>query len=539
MRRDFRRHLPIIVALLSVGGLAPTSSAERGVAAPRTQRGPAARSDGVNRAQLTNTLIASLERGGFEVSQGYPQLWTQQDCDRYTYPIMHNCYANNPAAPYVLAIVKSWQNEFVDPATVNAYGKTRPGYSATHRFDPKEAVVVFGKMPPPGRYMGLQSYVFTKEWLTDDLPWSPSSYAKIQTQAPQLIKYLYGTVPGDPSRVQSFSSLSNSINNVVMQRRSGDPFGRTRYFIITPDRNLDAAVRSSLGRLGVQMKDVFTEPIPPSHPLGMGRGADDFLTGIRYAMPDPHYDDAATAWRNNPPLTVLRVRESPSSHRPQKPFPGFVVDQRTGISEAGYAPDLNNLVRQVCQRWGQPCNPDSPDPTQLSRLVDLQLDVGQFGPQCRAVGMNCLGDGQDASYFIAPGHPLDPGWVYAVVGTLGTKTGNATYVGLSVNDLSNLKGVLNIPDTELARSAASYASRVSNTDKFFVRYFTRDCSKIARLTDKQCTSITTQMVPPAVKGNSTSGLFSAAVRSYVFPGSERGPLSSDQLRPMIIRFAQP
>jgi hypothetical protein len=539
MMRGFRMCVLLTVALLGVGGLALTLLAHGGVAGPRGKHTAGTPASAVNRGRLTDALLGDLRRGGFEVTQGYPKLWTQQDCDRYGYPIMRNCYANNPAAPYVLAVVKSWKDEFVDPATVNAYGKTRRGYSVTHRFDPREAVVVFGKMPPPGRYMGLQSYVFTTEWLTDDLPWSPSAHAQIEAQAPQLIKYLFGTVPRDPSRVESFSSLSNSINNVVMQRRSGDPFGQTRYFVVTPDRDMDAAVRRSLARLGVQMKDVFTEPIPPSHPLGMGRGADDFLTGIRYAVPDPGYEQAATAWRNNPPLSVLRVRVSPSSHRPQKPFPGFVADQRAGRPEGGYAPDLNNLVRQVCQRWRQPCNPDNPDPNQLSRLVDLQLDVGQFGPQCRAVGMDCLGDGQDASYFIAPGHPLDPGWVYAVIGTLATKTGNATYVGLSINDLSKLKGVLNIPDTQLAGSAASYARTVANTDKFFVQYFTRDCTAIRALTNGQCTSVTKQMVPPPRKGNSTSGLFSAAVRSYVFPGSERGPLSSDQLKPMIIRFAHP
>lgn len=191
----------------------------------------------------------------------------------------------------------------------------------------------------------------------------------------------------------------------------------------------------------------------------------------------------------------------------------------------------------MCQRWGQPCDPNNPDPDQLSRLLDLQLDLHQFGPECRAIGMDCLDDGQDASYFIAPGHPLDPGWVYAVVGTLATETGNATYVGLSANDMSKLKGVLNIPDTKPAGSASSYAGTVQHTGNFFIHYFTRDCSAIAGLTDGQCTSIPNDMVPPLGKG--TQGLFSAAVRSYVRPGTERGPLSSKELKPMIIRFAQP
>jgi hypothetical protein len=73
--------------------------------------------------------------------------------------------------------------------------------------------------------------------------------------------------------------------------------------------------------------------------------------------------------------------------------------------------------------------------------------------------MNCVLDGQDASYFVAPAHPLDPGWVYALVGTL--------------------------------------------------------------------------------LGEGKQGWFTAALRSCARPDTERGPLSSGQRRPMIIRFAQP
>lgn len=524
----------LVVVVVGTAGFVPGQSRTAGAGSAHQAGGERVEPKSTA-AEFTKGLTRDLTKRNFRVGRGYPMLWTQQGCDRYTYPIMGSCFANNPAAPYVLAIMKSWRGEFVDPATVNAFGKTRPGYSATYRLDPREAIVVFGKMPPPARYMGLQSYVFTKEWLTDDEPWNPSVHAEIQAKAPQLYDYLFNTAPGNPSRVQSFSSLSNSINDVVIRRQSGSAFGRNRYFIITPDRAMKGALQRALIRAGVERKKMFTEPIPPSHPLGFGARADDFMTGIRYALPDNA--KAGRAWRRYPPLTVLRVRERPSSDRLPKPFGPFVPDERTAAPEDVYAADLDNLVTQVCQRWGQPCDPDNPRPDQLSRLLDLEHDLYQFGPECRAIGMNCQGDGQDASYFIAPGHPLDPGWVYAVLGTLATETGNATYVGLSVNDMSKLKGVLNIPDTQLSGSAASYAGAVQNTDKFFVHYFTRDCGAISGLTDGECTTITKDMVPPL--GTGKKGLFSAALRAYVRPGTERGPLSTEQLRPMIIRFTQP
>ena len=496
--------------------------------------------------QTAQRVTRDLKAKGYQVERGYPMLVTQEECDRYTFPIMGTCYGNNPASPYVVMVVKSWEDEFVDPLTVNAFGKTRRGYSATYRLDPREAIVVFAELPPPGRYTGLQTWAFTKNWLTEDKPWNQVRYDQVKAKAPELVDYLFAKVPGSESRIQSASTLSNNINNVVIERQSKAAFGQTRYFIITPDQAMDQTVRNSLDLLGVPDEYVFTEPIPVEDqghdpnisevgPIGLDAKATDFTTGLRYAMPDNEH--AAHAWWANLPLTVLRVRERPSADSPRKPFPPFKADDRTAKSEIDYADDLDALVNAVCMRWKQ-------ESAIQKRMIDLQLEVGDFGPQCRSVGMNCILDGQDASYFIAPANPLDPatpqdpGWVYAVVGTLGTATGNATYVGLSVNDVSKLKGVLNIPDTDLKGSAEWYSyNKAIRTDKFFVHYFTRDCQAIKDYTDGACTTVTEDMVPPLGEGK--QGLFSTALRSYVYPSTARGPLSSEQLNPIIIRFAQP
>ena len=175
-------------------------------------------------------------------------------------------------------------------------------------------------------------------------------------------------------------------------------------------------------------------------------------------------------------------------------------------------------------------------------MADLLMDLGQFGPDCRKIGMNCLGDNQDASYFLFKPKPLDTGKIYAVVGPLATETGNGTYVGLSVNDASLLKGVANVSDPELKGSASSYTS-VTYRDKFFVRFFARDCSAIAGLTNGACTTITPDMVPlasnTAAPGDPTlHGNFSAAVRAYVALGSTRGPDSTKQLRPHVLTLSK-
>lgn len=143
---------------------------------------------------------------------------------------MANCFGNNPAAPYVVPMVQSWPEEFVDPATANALGRTRPGYSSTYRLDPREAIVVLGELPPQARYFGLQSWVFAKQWLTPTSPWVPAAYDFFANRAPDLVDYLFTTVPNNGDRLQSFSSVSNNINNIVIAEQSGAAFGQTRYF---------------------------------------------------------------------------------------------------------------------------------------------------------------------------------------------------------------------------------------------------------------------------------------------------------------------
>jgi hypothetical protein len=177
-------------------------------------------------------------------------------------------------------------------------------------------------------------------------------------------------------------------------------------------------------------------------------------------------------------------------------------------------------------------------------MIDIVKDLGQFGPACRAIGMNCLADGQDASYYFAQPRSLDNGMFYAAVGTLATETGNATYVGLSVNDASLLKGVLNVDDTKLKGSARSYHSEVpspASLHKYFVHFFARDCAAIADLTHGECTTVTTDMIPlagdhEAPGDRDLHGMFSIAVRAYIKRGSERGPDPAKQLPPHRLTF---
>jgi hypothetical protein len=512
--------LGLVAALLAIA-LAASASATRAASAGATAP-PGDHNEVPSGVQdLADKLVEDLGKN-YEVAQGYAKLYTKEDCDKYSFPVMKNCFGNNPAAPYVLAVVPSWPDEFVDPATQNAFGKTDDGYSVSYRFDPQEAILVFGVLPPPSRYMGLQSYLFSQEGSVDT---SSPTYQFTNTDIPFMLDFFFGPYPQNPGRIVSFSSLSNAINDVVIERQSGASFGSKRFFISTPDQGMDTAVREALQRLSVKKSHVLTEPIPPlGSPLGLDAGADDFVTGIRYALPED--EKAGDAWRRNLPLVVMRIREPASSGRTAEPYPPLVLDSRTAVPEAALTPDLDNLANAVCERWQQ-C------PGEPKSMLDLQAPpINLVGPECREIGMDCLGDSQDATYRGFGNFRLDSGQVYAIVGTLGTETGNATYEAIGINESSKFAGVANVNDPALRGTADEYAQSVANTNKLFVYYVTRKCKGLEKLTNGHCLSVSKSMVPEG-------GAMKLTVREYIRPGTERGPDSTQILRPHILTFERP
>jgi hypothetical protein len=367
---------------------------------------------------------------------------------------------------------------------------------------------------------------------------------------------VFSTIPPDDpkaGRVWSFSSLGDAVNNVEMEQRSGEsPFGASRYFIITPSASTDRAVRQVLAAQGVADDEIFTEQIPrrdevgPIGPLGMGENAVEFLTFFRYALPDDRTagEDWWLSFGDDPPLRVMRVR-APASLGPVERYDLLTYEERTAISEEGLAADFQDLVAAVCDR-ATSAGLHSADctlpPPASSFLADPLRDFGWAGPYCRKVGLWC-GDQPEAGLFYTGPLPLDSGEVHAVVSTLATETGNATYVGLSVNVAATYLSPGGLVDAQLLGSADAYAN-VNNSQKFFVHFFTRRCDALGELLPAErpwdCTELDESIVPAqgstALGDPALFGLFWAGIRDYIAPGTARGPDTSKLLRPRVLTF---
>jgi hypothetical protein len=514
---------------------------------------PSAVSQNLNAGQIERTaqqLSHALQEQGFEVNRGYVKLWKIEDC-QYTFDRIGLCLGNNPAAPYVIVAAPPWPDEAGIAQIRTVWGASPPKYEDVFHFDPREALIVLVQMPPPARYFSEESWMFTRQGTYDT---SSDTYqnmaALIQTGAlPDFVlPIFFRQVPLSediPERVFVGASLSNPINNVVIENQAKTAFDQRRYFIVTPDDYVNAAIRSAFAEIGVGQDAIFTEQIPSNMKVGLDLASDDFVTWFRYAQPDDGGAPGTPSyiWRKNLPIAVLRVRHTDHS---SQPYPAFTTEQleiRTAFDESTFQSDLFSLVSAVSSKWGLPCSqPDCSD-VGAKKLIDLQTDpIWLVGPRCLEVGENCLLDQWDAALQLYGRESLDHGEVYAVAGTLGTRTGNSTYVGLSVNKVSQFVGVANLSDEVLQDTANAYSGVVSGNkcpaanhtqtaDCLFLYYFTRDCSVVKNMTgETNCFEITEKMVPSGKNDSVAIGL-----RDYLKPGTQRGPDSSLVLPSMVIR----
>lgn len=460
--------------------------------------------------QKVQGFRAELEARGYEVVRGHWNLFRIEDC-KFAIASMGNCLGNNPAAPYVFPSFPLWPDEFVDNNMKEAFGPLPEDSWATYRLDEREAVIVLGLLPPPGRYFGIQTYVYSR---ADNL--DPTDPVFLQTLLDPIMHKLFFAASPNPSRVLTFSSIGNSNNNVVVEQQSGTAFNRQRYFIITPDAVMQRDMTEALVRSGVaERNEIFTEPVSPEVArVGLGADADDFITLVRYAHPEN--EEAGELWREQLPLVVLRVRDK-NTTRPTEPWPAPAYDEKTAFSELGLQGNHAELVEAVRQHWGQPEAP-------VGSFQSLQRSVDLIGQHCLPRPMNCLGDTQDTDYQVSPSVTIDSGEVIAVAGTLGTATGNATYVGLSVNRVAVLTGVANLSDTDLEGSASAFSGSADNTDKFYVQYFARDCTALPN-----CQALSEELVP---RGEAIKII----QRNYIVPGTARGGDPALLLNPAVIVF---
>ncbi len=169
------------------------------------------------------------------------------------------------------------------------------------------------------------------------------------------------------------------------------------------------------------------------------------------------------------------------------------------------------------------------------------MTYGWTGPYCRDIGMDCLGDQQEAIYYftIAPPDRLRA----SLCGGRHTGHGNRKrhlcgLVGQRRCDHGGRPGRDPPGHRQLKGSADVYASTVDNTGKLFVHYFTTNCDQLENVPGalENCTKISgmSTIGDPALQG-----MIMMSLRDYIAPGTARGPDPTKIPTPRILTFTQP
>lgn len=119
-------------------------------------------------------------------------------------------FGPNPTAPYAIPSVPPWRDEYVDHTLHEVFGPERHGCSPIFRLHETEALVILAETPPPGAYLGLQTYVFAQQTEV-----SPND--EISLAVPQELRELLFVTAPDPSRLMMWASMGDSNNHAFIE----------------------------------------------------------------------------------------------------------------------------------------------------------------------------------------------------------------------------------------------------------------------------------------------------------------------------------
>lgn len=487
---------------------------------------------------LADSFEALISGPDVRTHRGVMKLMKRVDCNR-NIPVFGNCFGFNPAAPYIVPAFPPAKDEYIDP--YYGHAMTVPNQveqRMSWRMRNQDARVLIGLTPPRGAYFGYQTYVFSREG-------RPGAFIKrslLDFFKPEIGEVLFGGGP-NPDRMMLFAGPLNAVNqkSISASLEKSDGFQELVALVTTADKRTARLIKDKLIAAGLTENRIFVEGMPEQLRYGHGKSADEFMTLIRYALPDPTLAREAEAYQRDPQFIAMRLEfDLPESGK--EPFPQMPFEKRTATSEARYSAakyELMDIVRDKLKIKDE----------FSAKSMGKASSLGLNGLDCLVDGMNCLGETQDTDTYRFSSRMLldEPGATIAVVGVDHSAVGNATYVSLSVNNSVEVRGVAAVSQTgetagfvtgQLRGSADRFLAHYAPSDEtlknrkmpaLFVHFFARDCGALI-----ECTEISEDPVlgiPHGVR----MGLLS---RAYLRPGTWLGPDPDQMESPLVLRFTR-
>jgi hypothetical protein len=393
-----------------------------------------------------------------------------------------------------------------------------------------EAELAIVTLPPLATYFSYQSYLFSR---------LASDYSSPQKISP------------DPARAMLFATFSNSINDVDIKAQSGLGFGQGQVaFITTPNAALAAAMRQEFISVGGNPKLLFSDPMGSTLDPGLDASSDDFLTLLRYLIPEN--STTGSRWVNGAAgnVSVFRI-DQPSSVGLARFGATPLLNKTFNLDESSYQADITELS-QLMQGWLETQESKNVYTIKIARSSEFVTSAGVIvqgavGPYCISVGTYCVADQQDTdAYKTVSIGPLPSNQMVIVDGVNHALLNNSTMVSLTVLDDTAAQGVLGIWQTN--PTAAGFTSGIiggsavtalhnlglwaqaspqlqAAAPDLYVEIFTRGCTAQQTYCAQPFTTVVSSTAVPI------SDSVSVMERAYVLPGYPNGANPTDLVTP--------
>ncbi|MFF9763475.1 MULTISPECIES: LysM peptidoglycan-binding domain-containing protein [Streptomyces] len=339
----------------------------------------------------------------------------------------------NPQSPYIVSNL---------PEVPGQTANTNP--PVTWRLREDEAVVLIGTTPPPEAYFSFDLTMVRGSLHTGPVLWP---------------------AVGDP------------VNRGTVKTAGPTPFGQPFALVMTGHERTRAEVHEMLAAsgLGGAINDAT---VPPAmFRLGLGEDADQFLLGIRTAAPEPGFEKALDAYRDAPPLQILRVRPKGASADQTKPVyaPAPLPVPRlrtagTGATELDLNPSLQELRQRIIDAH--------PGFEARDVVTERGFEQSYPGLQSNKVidpptpGIGALSN--DADDPLSPSFSLPDGSFVVAYGTNHVATRQASYSSISLYaDEEAAVSVTAKNHRDLRGTARDYLPGSPDADKLYAWTFSR------------------------------------------------------------------
>lgn len=375
----------------------------------------------------------SLGTRDYNVTQGSVYMVDNAACDKLV-DVFGTCFGNNPAAPYLIPQLPVEQT-YQDPYYANEFNAIGPDGDTTNMFfrlGENDALLTIVNLPPKAAYMGYQTYLFTRDISNYD------------------VFYKYSKTSPDPYRAEIFGSLGNDINNVILQNDANISWsGDAAVFITTANEALAEALVADAAAAGLESKVIFTEPVGDISILGQDSSADEFISLLRYAMPED--DTLGDQWKAARDKNILVYRVSKNDLQ-FIPYATPEYTQKTTVDESDYNASLVELTSLLATQLQK----TTKLPVESSEMVTSDIVLpdgileGLVGQECIAKGIICVGDNQDTdAYRFGYVGLLELDHSAIVTGVNHTLNDAAVYISLGVYNMASFHGVASVSQSNV------------------------------------------------------------------------------------------